>query len=220
MHTAVVKAIIFAVILVGVVVVAVVVDLPGLEELRRRIDSYGAWAPSVFVVGYAVITLTPLPKNVLSALAGVTFGLVGGFVLVYLGAMAGAMVSFWIGRALGREAVERFTKTRFEKIDRVLARRGLLAMIGVRLIPVIPFTAINYGAPLTAMRQRDYVIGTGLGIIPGTVAFVALGAGAASGNAVVVAVAAGVLIALSAAAALYGARSRSRNRAAEARRTI
>ena len=46
----------------------------------------------------------------------------------------------------------------------------------MRLIPVLPFTAINYGAGLTAVRRRDYALGTAVGIIPGTVAYVALGA--------------------------------------------
>ncbi len=49
-------------------------------------------------------------------------------------------------------------------------------MIGVRLIPVLPFTAINYTAGLTGLPLRAYVVGTAIGIIPGTVAFVALGA--------------------------------------------
>lgn len=81
-----------------------------------------------------------------------------------------------LGRALGRDAVERFTGARVAAIDDLLARRGLLAVLGVRLVPVVPFTAINYVAGLTAVRRRDYALGTALGIIPGTVAYVALGA--------------------------------------------
>ncbi|MFX6949647.1 VTT domain-containing protein, partial [Acinetobacter baumannii] len=42
--------------------------------------------------------------------------------------------------------------------------------------PVIPFTLINYGAGLTSVRRRDYAIGTAVGIIPGSAAYVALGA--------------------------------------------
>lgn len=60
-------------------------------------------------------------------------------------------------------------------MDALLRRRGLLAVIGVRLIPVLPFTAINYAAGLTAVGTRDYVMGTAVGIVPGTVAWVALG---------------------------------------------
>ncbi len=46
----------------------------------------------------------------------------------------------------------------------------------MRLVPILPFTVINYSAGLTAVRTRDYAIGTAVGIVPGTVSFVALGA--------------------------------------------
>lgn len=45
----------------------------------------------------------------------------------------------------------------------------------MRLVPIVPFTAINYTAGLTGVRLRDYTLGTAVGIIPGTVANVALG---------------------------------------------
>ncbi len=45
----------------------------------------------------------------------------------------------------------------------------------MRLVPVLPFTAINYAAGLTSVRTRDYTIGTAVGIVPGTVSIVALG---------------------------------------------
>nr|WP_253905211.1 VTT domain-containing protein [Arthrobacter sp. H14] len=82
----------------------------------------------------------------------------------------------WLGRLLGREAVEKLTGTRVDKVDRVLRRRGFAAVIGVRLVPVLPFTAINYSAGLTSLGWRPYFLGTGLGILPGTISFVALGA--------------------------------------------
>ncbi len=99
-----------------------------------------------------------------------------GVALVLVAALLGAVGAFGLGRVLGRDAVERLTGARVARLDGLLRRRGLIAVIGMRLIPVLPFTAINYAAGLTAVRIRDYVIGTAVGIVPGTVAFVALGA--------------------------------------------
>jgi uncharacterized membrane protein YdjX (TVP38/TMEM64 family) len=130
----------------------------------------------LFGLLYAVATLAPLPKNVFAALAGLLFGLVEGVVVVLLAALLGASAAFWLGKLLGREAVERFTGARVARVGALLRRRGLLAVLAVRLVPVLPFTAINYAAGLTAVRTRDYIIGTAIGIIPGTIAFVALGA--------------------------------------------
>lgn len=102
------------------------------------------------VVGlYAVATLAPVPKNVLSAAAGLLFGLLEGVLLVWLAALSGALIAFALGRSLGREAVERLTGARMARVDALLGRRGLLAVLGARLLPGLPFTAVNYGAGLT-----------------------------------------------------------------------
>ena len=147
-----------------------------LEEIRAWAAGLGVGGALVFVLGYAALTLTPVPKNLLTVAAGLVWGFWIALLLVYVGALLGAAASFVIGRALGREAVERFTGARVARLDAALAHRGLLAVLGARLVPIIPFTLINYGAGLTAVRRRDNAIGTALGIIPGSAAYVALGA--------------------------------------------
>lgn len=205
-----VRLAVLAVVVAAAVVVALVVGLPDVESLRAGIAAAGPAAPGLFVLLYAVATLAPLPKNVLSTVAGVLFGLVPGVALVLLAALLGAAGAFGLGRLLGRGAVERFTGARVARVDELLRRRGLLAVIGVRLVPVVPFTAVNYAAGLTAVRIRDYALGTALGIIPGTIAFVALGAyGSLPGSwPFVVAVVA--LVGLTAGGAVVGRRSRRR----------
>lgn len=163
-------------LLIAAVIVAFTVPLPSMDQIRLWIDGAGFLGEVGFVFGYAIITLTPVPKNVLSIAAGFAWGLVLGVGLVFVGALLGAALAFVLGRALGRDAIERFTGARVKAVDELLQRRGLLSMIGVRLIPVLPFTVINYAAGLTAVRIRDYALGTAIGIIPGTVSYVAVGA--------------------------------------------
>jgi len=172
---ALVKLAAFVVFVAVAVVVGVIVPLPGLDEIRTSADAAGWPAALAFAVAYGVATLAPVPKSVLSIAAGAIWGFALGALLVYLGALLGAALAFGIGRGLGREAVERFTGARVEHIDEILRRRGLASIIGARLIPVLPFTVINYAAGLTSVRRRDYATGTVLGIIPGTLAFVAVG---------------------------------------------
>jgi len=59
---------------------------------------------------------------------------------------------------------------RAERFDAHLADRGLWAVLALRPIPLVPFTALNYLAGLTALRLRDFVIGTVIGMIPTTTA--------------------------------------------------
>ncbi len=198
----------FLALLLVSVGVALTLDLPSASQIRERIDSYGWAAPVVFVAAYALITLAPMPKNVLSAVAGLLFGLLGGSLLVWLAAMVGAVVAFGLGRLLGRDAVERLTSTRVQRVDDLIARRGLLAVVAVRLVPVVPFTAINYTAGLTGVRLWEYAVGTAVGIIPGTVAYVALGTFGGSPGSWPFLLSASVLVVLSAAGLLAVRRRR------------
>ncbi|MBG6192282.1 putative membrane protein YdjX (TVP38/TMEM64 family) [Arthrobacter sp. CAN_A212] len=165
----------FAVIM-GATIVVLFVPIPPVDDMRDLVERAGWWGPVGFMAGYAALTLAPLPKNILSVAAGILFGFGPGLVIVYCAAMIGASAAFWLGRALGRDAVEKFTGTRVAKVDALLSKRGFAAVIGVRLIPVLPFTAINYSAGLTALGWWPYFLGTMIGIFPGTVSFLALGA--------------------------------------------
>ncbi|MDQ6754516.1 MAG: TVP38/TMEM64 family protein [Actinomycetota bacterium] len=173
---AVLRLVILLVLVAAASVAALVFHLPPIQEIRGFFTNTGWWGPAAFILAYAALTLAPVPKNVLSVAAGLVFGFAGGIAVVLAAAILGAIAAFWLGRWLGREAVEKFTGARVEKVDRLLRRRGLAAMIGVRLVPVLPFTAINYTAGLTSIRWWPYFLGTVIGILPGTVSFVTLGA--------------------------------------------
>ncbi|MGV8964658.1 MAG: TVP38/TMEM64 family protein [Cellulomonas sp.] len=157
-------------------VILAFVPMPSLPELQQWAADGGPWLPVVFVAGYAVATLALLPKNVLSAAAGLIFGLSAGVALVWVAAVLGAGLAFWLGRRLGRDGVTRIAGRHLDRLDDLVLRHGVLAVLIARLIPVVPFTAVNYGSGLTAIRFPAYLAATAVGILPGTVAYVAVGA--------------------------------------------
>lgn len=198
---------------VGVVLLAVaaglVIDLPPVSTLRRDIAEAGWAAPVVFVGLYAALTLAPVPKNVMSAVAGLLFGIVQGVLLVLAAALLGALAAFALGRVLGRGLVERLASHRVQDVDALLTRNGLRAVILVRLVPVVPFTAVNYAAGLTGVRLLHYTIGTALGIVPGTVAYVTLGTYGTTPGAWPFLASAATLVVLSVGGVLMARRRRS-----------
>lgn len=209
-RAAVLRLLTLVVLLVVAVVAALLVDLPSAAELRSRMDRVGWPGAAAFVAVYASATLLPVPKNVFSIAAGAAFGLPTAVALVLVGAVIGAAAAFWLGRLLGREAVERLTGARFSRVDAVLAEQGFLAVLGLRLVPLVPFTALNYLAGLSAVRWSHYLAATVLGIVPGTAALVALGAyGSAPASVPFVAAVVG-LVALSALGA-WAVRRRDRS---------
>lgn len=148
---------------------------PDVDTLRGRVADAGVWGPVLFAAGYAVGTVLLVPGVLLTAAAGALFGVVGGSVVVLVGATAGAVASFLLGRSLGRPAVERLVGDRLDRLDGFLARRGLVAVVGLRLAPLVPFALLNYGSGVTAVRLRDYTLGSAIGMAPGIVAYTAVG---------------------------------------------
>jgi uncharacterized membrane protein YdjX (TVP38/TMEM64 family) len=168
-----VRAALFAAMLAGLITAVVLAGFPDAGRLEEEAADVGA---PVFLLLYAGLCLLLVPRNVLSVAAGLLFGFGGGLVVALPGALLAAVAGFALGRLLGREAVERFTGARVARVDALLERRGVAAVVVCRLLPVVPFGGVNYAAGLTGVRFRDYVVGTAIGMVPGAVAYVAVGA--------------------------------------------
>ena len=149
-----------------------------IDTVQAAVASTGPWGPLVYVVLHVLLTLVPVSKNLLATVAGALFGLAGGIALSWVASMVSAVVGFLIARRLGREAVAQMTGPRITKVEDVLRQQGFIAVVVARLTPVLPFTIVNYGAGVSAISRRDFVLGTAVGVLPGTVGYAALGASA------------------------------------------
>lgn len=145
--------------------------------IRGLVTRAGPAAPAAYVALYATLVVLLVPGAVLTAAGGVLFGTALGTVLAVTGAGIGAVGAFVVGRLLGRDGVRRLAGDRMERLDGWLARRGFLAVLYLRLIPLVPFNVLNYVASVTEVPRRDYALATVLGIVPGTFAYVVLGRG-------------------------------------------
>ncbi len=168
--------------LLAVVVVVLVFRSGGVDGVRATVRSAGIWGPVLFVLLQGVVTVTPVPRTIFTVAAGVLFGSVAGALLTVTGAIIAAAAAFWLVRLVGRGFVERHShRAGVSWIRARLERSGLLAVLSLRLIPVVPFPVLNYAAGLSGLRFTPYLIGTALGILPGTVAVVVLGDAAVGG---------------------------------------
>lgn len=163
-------------IVASVAVLATLTEVSDLERLRTYLRTAGPVAPLAFVVIYATYTLAPLPRTALSIFTGVIFGFWWGVPLAYAGSLLGAAMAFGLGRALGKEAVTQLSGKYGARANDVLSRRGFLAVLGARVIPVVPFMAVNYTAGVSEIRPRSYWLATVIGVVPGTFFYVAVGA--------------------------------------------
>jgi len=131
-----------------------------------------AYAPLAMILAYVVASLVALPITLLILATAFVFGPVESFLYALGGSTLGAAAGFWLGHAMGRGAVRHLAGTRLNALSRMLAERGILAMLTVRMLPVAPFTLVNLVAGASHLRARDFVLGTLLGMAPGIAAIV------------------------------------------------
>jgi len=170
-------AIVKAAVLVAFVVAAILTvrytpikDFLTTEGLGALLEGTGWWAPVVFILIYAAGICLFIPGTLLTALGAAIFGPYWGFVYVWVAAMLGAAGAFLIGRYLGREFAASLIGDRLRKYDDAIERNGFATVLYLRLV-YFPFTALNFGMGLTKVSFRDYLWGTGLGILVGTFIF-------------------------------------------------
>jgi uncharacterized membrane protein YdjX (TVP38/TMEM64 family) len=140
------------------------------ESLGVLLEKAGLWAPLAFIGVYAAGVCLFVPGSLLTGLGAAIFGPYWGFLWVWIGAMIGAGLSFFIGRTLGREFAASLVGGKLRKYDDAIENNGFATVLYLRLI-YFPFTPMNFGMGLTKVRFRDYLSGTGLGIIVGTFIF-------------------------------------------------
>lgn len=160
--------------------------------------------PVLFIAAYALAMVVGLPGTVFTLAGGAIFGVAAGSVLNWAGATLGAVGAYGLARTVGGGAVRGILGRHGAKLDLLTERAGFLALLRLRLIPVIPFNALNFAAGLAPVPLRPYVLSTAIGIIPGTVVYtyfadslIAGATGAKDRAFLHLAVAAALLIALS-----------------------
>jgi len=134
-----------------------------------------AWAPlwvmAIYVAGGAIA----FPVVLLIVATAATFGPWFGFLYALIGVLASALAMYFVGAALGRNALNSMIGTRGDRIRREIDERGIIAVAAIRVVPVAPFTVINLIAGACSIALFDYVVGTVIGMLPGLIAISALG---------------------------------------------
>ncbi|WP_345771543.1 TVP38/TMEM64 family protein [Geodermatophilus sabuli] len=157
------------------VVLALTVDTPGVPALRGWLADAGPLGWAAVVLGVAGALMTPVPRTALSVLLGAAAGFPAGLAVAVAAGWLGGMGGFAVGRHLGRDAVVRLAGPRLARADRLFRRRGFLAVLTARVSPV-PFWVVSYAAGLSSVRWLPHALGTAVGVVPGSVLHVGIGA--------------------------------------------
>lgn len=133
-----------------------------VEQMGQSIGPFAA------ILGFSLALTLAVPLTFLTLVAVVAFGPTAGFFYSIAGAILGASISFGMGVMLGRDVLQRLGGVRVNHISRRLAKHGVLSVIAVRMVPIAPFAVVNMIAGATHLRLRDLLLGTAIGMTPGT----------------------------------------------------
>lgn len=169
--------------LLALVLVATLVPLPGLGQLRDWAGELGPWFPVVFFSAYALVTVAPVPRSTFTYSAAVLFAPLVAITWSLVASGVAAALAFGAVRRLGHRHTDKLrADPRIAAVDIRLRRRGWLSIGSLRLVPAVPFSVVNYAAALTSIRFGQFLPATVLGSAPGTVAAVMLGNSLTSGS--------------------------------------
>jgi uncharacterized membrane protein YdjX (TVP38/TMEM64 family) len=137
------------------------------DRVQDWLTKLGFAAPLVYMAAMALaVVVSPIPSLPLDIAAGAFFGPLLGTLYSSAGALAGSVASFLIARFLGRDLIQRLLRGHINFCahcsDKILTRIVFLS----RLIPVVSFDVVSYGAGLTAMSLGKFAIATFTGMLP------------------------------------------------------
>ncbi len=139
------------------------------ESLKAFVLSLGLAGPLIFIGIFIIRPLFLIPSIALFVGGGLAFGPVLGPAYASLGAALGGAVGFWFSRLMGRDYVIKKLKLGAKVIDNT--RFSFSVVFLLSLLPIMPVTVINYGAGLSTMKFKNYIVAHILGITPRAFAY-------------------------------------------------
>ncbi len=141
------------------------------------VQGFGTAGALIYGLFYIAGVVLFFPGLLLTAPAGLLYGVVIGTLIVSPASVVGATCAFLIARYAARGWVARKLEKqeKFAAIDRAVGKNGFKMVLLLRLQPVVPFNLLNYALGLTRIGLRDYVIASWIGMFPATVLYVYLG---------------------------------------------
>jgi uncharacterized membrane protein YdjX (TVP38/TMEM64 family) len=135
----------------------------------------------IFIIIYIVQSALFLPgAAVLTLAAGSLFGAFLGTIYVNIGATMGAVVAFLVARYLLHDMIQKRFGLRLKKINNELETKGFHYLLFLRFVPIFPFFLINFGASLTGMPLRTFILATMVGMVPASFVYCNAGASLAT----------------------------------------
>ena len=145
-------------------------------ELRQYRQDNPVLVYGVALLIYVLATGVSLPgASILTIAYAWYFDFWRGMLVVSFASTAGATMAFILSRYFLRNTIQRRFGDKLALFNESLEREGAFYLFTLRLIPAIPFFAINVVMGLTPIKTSTYAWVSQVGMLPGTAVIVYAG---------------------------------------------
>lgn len=150
------------------------------QALRDYFQAKGSAAAIYYILAFTILPAFFFPVTPLAVASGLAFSFWHGVLYTLIGALLNISLTFWLSRSLGQE---RFQNLIIKHDSRGWVKNYLQSgqtksfyiLLLLRLMPVVPFTLLNYASGLGQISYGSYVLASLTGMLPGTLVMVNLG---------------------------------------------
>lgn len=162
-----IKNIIFLSFIILMISMVVYFKLYNLNNVQQIISSKGRLAPIIFFILCILRPIMLLPIGLFSVLGGIMFGAIKGTILTVLASVIGSVIAYYIALFLGADFFVSYFGKSINKYN-LENKNAFKITFLMRVIPILPCDFVSYICGLSKINLFKYILGTFLGIIPGT----------------------------------------------------
>lgn len=146
-----------------------------VESIKLSIESWGKYAPLIFIMLCIGRSIVFLPCGLFSVLGGILFGPLLGTAFVLSALTAGSVYTYYMAKHLGSRWTGHIMNNSIRRLDGLVSNNGFYGVFLMRAVPILPFDVVSCIAGMSGVRLVEYVSATFFGSIPGVFIYVYFG---------------------------------------------
>jgi uncharacterized membrane protein YdjX (TVP38/TMEM64 family) len=139
--------------------------------LREYVEAHYWVSVAVFIAAYMTTAFFVPGAIVLTLAGGFLFGVLPAALYINAGATLGSVLALLISRYVAGNWIQEHYMEQLKPLNNALERHGVSYLLALRIVPVLPFFAVNYLAGITRIPLKTFVWTTSLGMIPGSLIY-------------------------------------------------
>ncbi len=148
-----------------------------VDKIQSFVESFDIWGMMIFIIIAVIRPFVFIPSTFIFILGGLVYGTVLGSILSLIGLLLGAISCYVLASRFQVLFSKLVGKKYVDKLEKLKEENTIRNLFMMRVTPAFPFDAISYGAGLTAVNFKDFLLGTILGSSPKVFLYTFLGDG-------------------------------------------